>query len=110
MRKTFNNGSKHDSREIYIEIKGGVFSFYFTEQFKRQQNWIEEEIERRGGDDLEEDEKGNHEFYWFAAEDWESDKTNRLDREDNWHRHMRHKNWFTEEMANFLNNNSSNHV
>ena len=103
MRRTFSNGSQHDTRDIDIEIKDGMICFYFTEQYHRQKQWIQEEIERRGEDDLDEDEKGNHEFYWFASEEWEKDKTQRLDRGDNWHTHMKEKNWFTEDMANFLN-------
>lgn len=103
MRKEFNNGSAHDKRNIDIEINDGIVSFYFSEQYKKQQKWIEYEIENRGEDNLDEDEKGNHEFYWFDLGDWERDKTERLDREDNWHTHMNQKNWFTQEMANFLN-------
>lgn len=106
MEKVFENGSKGDTRQILIRIKDGTIWFYFYDQYKRELNYINEEIERRnetGENELTEEEKHINEFYWIGLDDWISDKTNRLDRPDNWHQHMREKNWFTEEMAVFIN-------
>ncbi len=50
--------------------------------------------------------EGDREFYWIDKERWISDRTERLDRGDNFHNHMRHKNWFMEEMAEFINKNT----
>lgn len=55
---------------------------------------------------MDDEEKEVNGFYWIGVDDWVNDKTNRLDREDNWHKHMKRKNWFTEDMAEFINNNT----
>ena len=109
MQKVFANGSKHDSRDILIEIKDGYIEFFFNEYYLRQQQWIKEETERRfeeGQDELGEDEKGNHSFYWIGADEWHKSKTENLDRGDNWHTHMKEKNWFTPQMEKFMDDNT----
>jgi hypothetical protein len=50
--------------------------------------------------------EGNREFYSIPKKEWDSDKTNRLDREDNWHTHMMNKTWFNQEMKDFINGKS----
>lgn len=50
--------------------------------------------------------EGDREFYSIPKEEWVSDKTNRLDREDNWNRHMMEKTWFNNDMKTFLNENT----
>lgn len=107
-QKVFNNGNGSD-RDIMIRIEDAFIAFYFYEQYLRQEAWIDEETENRlqnGMEELTEDEKGNHEFYWIPKDDWKRDKTQRQDRPDNWHNHMNHKNWFTQEMADFINKNT----
>ena len=47
----------------------------------------------------------DREFYDIPKCDWISDRTERLDREDNWHFHMKEKNWFTDEMKKFIDAN-----
>jgi len=106
MEQVFNNGSAGDTRQILVRIKDGYIEFFFYDQYLRQLNWINEETERRlesGEEELTEEEKGNNSFYWFGTDEWVKDKTQRLDRPDNWHQHMGRKNWFTKEMADFIN-------
>lgn len=107
MEQVFQNGSKHDKREIMIKIENGCVQFFFYEQYLKRKQWVEEETQRKleyVEQELTEDESENNEFYWFELSEWVKDKTERLDRADNWHKHMIHKNWFTKEMASFLNN------
>ena len=40
--------------------------------------------------------------------EWIKDRTERLDRGDNWHTHMKEKNWFTKEMEDFINSKTTN--
>ncbi len=106
----FNNGSEHDKRRIMIRINNGYVEFFFYDQYLRQKQWIEEETERRfqdGEDELTEDESGNHNFYWFGVDEWVKDKTERQDQNDNWHKHMRRKNWFTLKMEDWINENTN---
>lgn len=100
----FSNGSNHDNRKIMIRINDDI-EFFFYDQYLRQKQWIEEETERRlqcGEDELTEDEESNNSFYYILKQDWISDKTERLDREDNFHTHMMRKTWFTKEMKDFI--------
>lgn len=97
MRKTFDNGSGFDKRKIDIEIDNDTISFYFTEQYNRQKQWVEEETERRSvccQEPLTEDEAANHEFYWIGKYDWCHPNTN-------FPNHMMQKSWFTGEMLDF---------
>lgn len=50
--------------------------------------------------------EGMREFYSIPIPEWVGDKTQRRDRPDNWHFHMAEKNWFTESMKNFINENT----
>lgn len=106
---TNGNSGRGDTRDIMIIIEDEFISFYFHEQYLRQKAWINEEIERReevNEEPLNQDELANHEFYWIPKEDWIRDKTQRLDRGDNWANHMSHKNWFTKEMKKFIDDNT----
>jgi len=47
--------------------------------------------------------EGNREYYWLGTDEWKRDVTERLDRGDNWHIHMRHKTWFSDEMYQYIN-------
>jgi len=108
MEKVFRNGSKHDSRQIMININGGYIEFFYYQQYLKKKVWIIEENERReesGEDSLTKYEECNDPFYWFGTSDWKRDKTENLDRHDNWHTHMKEKTWFTNEMEKFLNDN-----
>ncbi len=109
MQKVFTNGSEHDNRDIMIEIKDGYIEFFFNDYYLKQSKWIEEETQRRldeGGEELTDDEAGNHGFYWMSADDWRKSKTENLDRADNWHIHMNQKNWFTPSMEKFMDDNT----
>lgn len=48
----------------------------------------------------------DREFYSIPISEWISDRTNRLDRPDNWHNHMADKNWFSEQMKKFIDDNT----
>lgn len=101
MKKVFNNGSSHDKRKIMIEIEEEAICFYFFEQYLRQENYLQVEAERRsmcGEDDLTEDEKRNDEFYWIDKDEWRRNV-------NNWHNHMEEKNWFTNEMKEWMDDN-----
>lgn len=50
--------------------------------------------------------ENDREFYSIPTNEWISDKTDRLDREDNWHTHMMSKTWFNNDMKNFINGKS----
>lgn len=49
--------------------------------------------------------EGDREFYHIPKREWINDKTNRQDREDNWHNHMMDKAWFTPSMKDFIDKN-----
>lgn len=48
----------------------------------------------------------DREFYDIPKYSWIEDKTDRLDKKDNWHLHMQRKNWFTKEMKDFIDSNT----
>lgn len=108
MEKVFTNGNPKDGREIMIRIDENSIEFFFYEQYVRRQNWIEEQKEKEYnlGNYLADEDLENLGFYWINKNDWVSDRTERLDREDNWHFHMKEKNWFTDEMEKFIDNNT----
>lgn len=58
--------------------------------------------------DLTRPEVDVDEFYSIPVDEWISDRTERLDRGDNWHTHMDEKSWFTLEMKTFIDKNISN--
>lgn len=100
--KTFTDNR---ARQIIIEIddNNNIISFFFESHVLGQQEWVREQEQQ--GIEVSEEQKKSHEFYWIPKDDWKRDKTERLDRGDNWHTHMKEKNWFTDEMLNFLNDN-----
>lgn len=103
MQQVFTNGSNHDDREILIKSDNNHFSFYFYRQYLNQINWIDEEKEKRmeeGADNLIEEESTAHEFYWIDKEEWRRNL-------NNWHTHMRSKNWYTDKMYEWMNKNST---
>lgn len=106
--KVFTNGSNGDNREIFITINDESIEFFYYRDYLRQQEWIQNEIERRlesGEDELTEDETANNGFYWINKADWKNDMTERLDDPSNWINHMNEKNWFTSKMEDFINQN-----
>ncbi len=109
MQKVFANGNERDTRDVLIKIDPLFIEFFFYDQYRHQENWIKEETERRlesGVDELDADEKRNDNFYWIGVEEWVRDKTERLDRHDNWRTHMKEKRWFSIEMEKFINDNT----
>ena len=98
----FKNGNG-STRSIVIEITENYIEFYFLQDLKRHKEFIEymDSIEQ----EISEDEKTCNTFYYIPKEEWIKDKTQRLDREDNWNIHMYEKNWFTKEMELFINKN-----
>lgn len=108
MEKIFANGNNEDKRDILIKINDVNIEFFFYDQYKRQNNYIQEMEEKyRNGecDKLEDEQKQIYGFYWINTYEWKHDKTNKLDREDNWHTHMKRKRWFTSNMEDYINNN-----
>jgi hypothetical protein len=108
MEQIFRHGAREDKR-IMIKKNDGWFIFYNYETHILYQNYIDTENERRlerNEEPLSEDEMQTDEIYSIPVYDWERDKTQRLDRPDNWHKHMKQKSWFTAEMDYFLNSNS----
>jgi hypothetical protein len=91
-------------RGIIIEVSNEFILFFFAEQVKNQQEWISEQEEL--GNDISEEDKKINEFYWIETPQWVRDKTNHVERGDNFHHHMKEKNWFTEEMYDFINKNT----
>ena len=77
MNKTFYT----DKRPITIRINDDFVNFHFKNENDRH-------------------------FYTIPKDEWIYDKTNRLDRSDNWHIHMINKTWFTKEMKTFIDINT----
>lgn len=107
MQQVFANGSNADTRDILIIISDEVIEFFFKEYYDRHNQWLSSQEENGNIEYLDEDEKANNGFYWIDKQHWIKDKTERLDRPDNWHKHMAHKMWFTGEMADFINKATS---
>lgn len=109
IQKIFSNGRKGDNRQILIIIDDTHIAFYYNEHYENQKRWIRDEEERRlelYDEPLSDEDKMNCEFYWIDKDRWVEDKIQHLDRHDNFHTHMNEKNWFTSEMAVFINNNT----
>jgi len=103
MEQTFQS----DNYLITIIIKDGAIEFFRTDQLKRHNEWLSN-LDEYELNDLDEDEKQCNNFYCIEAADWINDyKTTRQEpeRTDNWHRHIKTKDWFTNEMYNWLNKN-----
>lgn len=98
----FTNGNSFDNRSIFIKVEKDVIAFYLEDRIRyfneRQQYLSENEIE------VDDDESTEPEtMYWIPKDEWVKDKTERQDRPDNWHTHMERKSWFTQEMKNYIN-------
>ena len=98
--KQFKNGNGSD-RDIYIKISDEFIDFYFVKEYDRHFQWLEEMEESFSH--VDDDQKEPATFYWIGKQDWIRDRTERLDRDDNFHTHMKEKNWFTTEMYNYIN-------
>jgi hypothetical protein len=101
----FKNGNGSD-RDIYIKVSDDVIEFYFVKDYDRHYEWLSQMEE----DCIEvyEEDKEPSTFYYIMRKDWISDRGNRLDRDDNFHNHMRTKNWFTQEMYNYIESQTKN--
>ncbi len=97
-RFTNGNGS---SRDIYINIFEDFINFYYADNYQRikeRLKWMEETQQ-----EITEEDREYHPFYSILVKYWISDATERLDRIDNFHTHMKQKTWFTQEMYNYIN-------
>lgn len=88
-------------RDIVIRVTDDAISFYHLDNIERQREWVAQQIEN--GYEVDEEAKHVDEFYWIDKKDWIDDVTQRQDRGDNWHTHMREKTWFTNRMYDFIN-------
>lgn len=100
--RQFTNGNGTD-RSIYIDLcEVGYIDFYFVNDYDRQMQYILDMKEREIP--IEEDDAVPQPFYSIMKDYWIADTRERLDREDNFHYHMKQKNWFTQEMYDYINN------
>lgn len=76
MNKTFYT----QKRPITVKINNDTIDFHFKNENDRQ-------------------------FYTIPKDEWISDRSNRLERKDNWHSHMTEKTWFTSDMKLFIDSN-----
>lgn len=88
-------------RGVTIKIIDEHILFYHTDNIVRQERWVKCQIET--GNEITEEERECHEFYYIDKKRWIDDFTQRFDREDNFHAHMKMKVWFTDEMYEFIN-------
>lgn len=88
-------------REIVVEVSKNHILFFYRDDIDRHYKWLSEQTEL--GNEVPEEQRDVNEFYWIETNQWVADKTQRLDRGDNWHFHMKEKNWFTDEMYEFIN-------
>jgi hypothetical protein len=91
--------------DITIRVSNGYIEFFKTQQVERHNEWLSS-LEDWQINELGDDQKQCNNFYWIGVDDWVSDyKTTRQEEErtDNWHRHIKTKYWFTDEMYNWLN-------
>lgn len=100
MKNTFADSR---GREVIITISQETILFHHADVVKMQEDWYNNQIEL--GNDVDEEEKNVGEFYYIEKSEWAKDRTERQDREDNWHKHMKRKTWFTDEMYDFINKN-----
>jgi hypothetical protein len=101
----FNNGNEHDNRVIMINITNDHIEFFYYDYYLRETEYLKDKEENGEIDYMDEGEKEVNGFYWISTDEWVSDRTGRKDREDNWHKHMKTKNWFTEEMYEYIDKN-----
>lgn len=90
----------YDPREIAIEVSDDHIAFFFEDNVRRQEQWISEQ--EYLGYEVSEEDKIIHEFYWIDSWQWVKDKIHNPEGGDNWHNHMKEKNWFTDEMYDFI--------
>lgn len=91
--------------DVTIKIEKGYVLFYKTEDLIRHSEWLSSLYDYELNE-LREEDKICNDFYWLGVDEWISDyKTTRQEpeRRDNWHRHIKTKGWFTEEMYNWIN-------
>ena len=69
-----------EKKDILIKVDEKFILFYFNEDYKK--------------------DKDTDAFYWFQTQEWEEDK-NQLEK------HMTKKNWFTDDMIEFLDDATS---
>lgn len=90
---------------ITILIKDGCIEFFKTSELERHNEYLSN-LEDWQIDELDEYQKVCSNFYWIEVADWISEYKTTLqekERTDNWHRHIKTKYWFTDEMYNWLN-------
>jgi len=88
----FTNGNSFDKRSIFIKIEDDFIAFYLEDRircFNERQQYLEENDIEIDDDEPKEPET----MYWIPKDEWVKDKTERQDREDNWHAHMERKSW-----------------
>ena len=95
MQRTFENGSGFD-RPILIEIENNTISFYFKKDYDRHWDWLKDAEEN--DEEIEKDMKEPQEFYYIPKERWNNPN-------DHYPQHMMNKNWFTQEMLDYINTN-----
>lgn len=96
----FTNGNGL-GRDIYISICEDYIKFYYVFEYDRHYEWLNKMEENCT--EVQDYEKEPSTFYWIGVSDWVSDRVNRFDREDNFHTHMKKKNWFTNKMYEYIN-------
>jgi len=95
MQKVFANGNGMD-RPILIDITDNVASFYFKKDYDQHFEWLYNQKEN--DIEVEPEHEKPSEFYWIPKDRWEHPQ-------ENYPQHMERKNWFTEEMMDYLNDN-----
>lgn len=91
-------------RKILIKVSDEHISFYFVSEIERHKEWLR--IQEEQDNEVSEDEKTVDDFYWIDKQHWIDDYTQRQDRTDNFHYHMKRKSWFTNEIYIFMNKSS----
>ena len=92
MKRYFTNGNG-TNRSIAIKVDTETITFYFDSDITRFNEMKEDEMLQ--DDDIQEEPTY---FYWIGVEDFKKDK-------EHWINHMMRKNWFTQEMLQYINNN-----
>ncbi len=86
---------------VTVKLDNDFIKFYKTEQIKRHKEWLffasAEELENTDKDLLE-----CQTFYDVPIDDFVSDMVNRQNDPSNWHYHLKEKNWFTNEIYDWL--------
>jgi len=98
MQKSF---SDNRNREVIIKIEDDYISFYYADSFRHMEQYLEL-IGEEAANELSKEEKTVYDFYYIPKEQWINDRNKPLERGNNWHHHMKEKNWFTDAMYNFL--------